>query len=451
MSCRALFPYKRALGIAAVTLVLICITGLSASTATIEKPGIDPPEFNRDIAPILFSHCSNCHREGEAHPRLLNYDDVHRHIDKIAQVLNSGAMPPWKPVPGFGEFKGERVLTEKDKEIFLQWIKSGAVEGADPEKPEPPKFSEGWEFGTPDLVVTMQRPFQVRAQGADMYECFTVDLGLQADRPISAYEVRPGNRSVLHHSIIFIRGGGPGTAHDHADSGYECFGGPGFTPSGTLGGWSPGARAVSFPSGVGKVIRTGSKIVMQNHYHPNGSLEQDQTSIGIYFSKTKPKQWAIGVPIVNQHIDIPAGNRNYRLSTSFITPVDLEVFAIFPHMHWLGREIKVVATLPGNRRIPLIWIKNWDFNWQGEYFYQKPIFLPKETQIEMDVSYDNSSGNERNPNQPPKRVIFGDQSTDEMAVCVMEVSLNNLNDSIALQKAILSQPGAVGDEGSETK
>ena len=420
------------------------ISWLGGATPGSEKQG--PLEFNRDVAPILFRQCSNCHRQGGAQPQLLSYSDVHRNLTRINQVLSSGSMPPWKPMPGFGEFKGERVLAAKEKETLLQWIGAGAPEGPDTAKPQPPRFSDDWELGPPDLVVTMAKPFQVRSQGADIYECFTVDLGLDADRPIAAYEVHPGNRAVLHHSIIFFRNeAGPGKGH--AESEYECFGGPGFTPSGTLGGWSPGARSVTFPSGVGKVIRAGTQLVMQNHYHPNGSPQEDQTSIGIYFSKTNPKGWAIGVPIVEQHIDIPPGNRDYKLSTAFTTPVDIQVFAIFPHMHWLGKEIKVVATLPGDQRVPLIWIKDWDFNWQGEYFYQKPIHLPKGTRIEMDVSFDNSSGNGRNPNHPPRRVIFGDQSTDEMAVCVMEVEIDNISDAVALQKAILLQPGVTGIEG----
>jgi len=429
-------------------LGLVSLTSLLGVAAS-EKQG--PPEFNRDVAPILFRQCSNCHRQGGAHPQLLSYSDVHRNLTRIAQVLTSGSMPPWKPMPGFGDFKGERILPAKEKETFLQWIGAGALEGPDTEQPELPRFSDDWEMGPPDLVVTMQKPFQVRSQGADIYECFALDLGLDADRPIAAYEVHPGNRSVLHHSIIFFRNNETGAGNGHAESEYECFGGPGFTPSGTLGGWSPGARAVAFPHGVVKVLRARTQLVMQNHYHPNGSAQEDRTSLGIYFSKTKPKGWAIGVPIVEQHIDIPPGNRDYKLSTAFTTPVDIQVFAIFPHMHWLGKEVKVVANLPDDQRIPLIWIKDWDFNWQGEYFYQKPIHLPKGTRIEMDVSFDNSSGNGRNPNHPPRRVIFGDQSTDEMAVCVMEVEIDNISDAVALQKAILLQPGVSGVEGPKSE
>lgn len=400
--------------------------------------------FNHGVAQIFYDRCSTCHREGAAQPVLLTYSQVSSQKDRILAAVTSGRMPPWKPVAGFGEFKNPRIIPASEKQAILAWIGAAMPEGSAADWKAPPKHSEAWELGTPDLVVTMSKPFALSAHDHDHYECFVLRLGLTEDRPIWAFEVRPGNGTALHHSIIFIDNSGETEKRGDDGSGYECFGGPGFPPSGTLGGWSPGARAITFPEGVGKVIKRGANLVMQNHYHPNGNATEDQTSVGIYFSRAAPKSLAIGIPVVQENIDIPPGRRDFRIDTSFVTPIDLKIFAIFPHMHLLGREIKAWASLPDQQTIPLIWINDWDFNWQGDYFYANPIVLPKGTKVLMEVSYDNSSGNKRNPNHPSRRVIYGDQSTDEMAVCVLEASVEKTDDLAALQRAILQQPGVVG-------
>ncbi len=407
---------NRILGFAVMGGVLLW-SGESARAGT--------PTFNRDIAPILWKNCASCHRPGEIGPfSLLTYNDAAKRADFLAEVTSDRSMPPWKPEQGFGSFHDERRLSGQEITLIHDWSEAGAPEG-DPQDLRPaPQFPEGWQLGTPDLVLKMGAPFSIAASGDDVYRCFVIPIPLDSDKTVSAVEFRPGNRRVVHHAIYYLDSTGAARKKDAAEPGpgYTSFGGPGILPTGGLGGWAPGSLPRWLPDGVGKMLRKGSDLVLQIHYHPDGKPETDESMVGIYFTKQPAKRIVGGIMVRSRQLNIPPGEKRYHVTAqSDPLPVDAEVIGITPHMHYIGKEMKVTAQQPGGKTVPLIWIKDWDFNWQGQYQYETPVLLPKGTVIKLEAYYDNSADNPRNPTKPPKRVTWGEQTTNEM--CLMAVQL----------------------------
>ncbi|HZZ43642.1 MAG TPA: redoxin domain-containing protein [Tepidisphaeraceae bacterium] len=398
--------------------------------------------WSQDIAPIIYANCAECHRPGEVAPfQLLTYQDVRKHAKQIVDVINDGIMPPWKPADGYGHFMNARGLTADERETIHRWVTSGAVEGDEVLAPPTPVWKAGWRLGEPDVVVKMSEPFNIPADGRDVYRAFVMPVDLKKDEMIVAYEFRPGNPKVVHHSLLFMDESGKARQLDAADPGpgWRSFGGPGFTPSGGLGGWAPGALAERLPDGIGRPIHKGADVVFQMHYHPDGKPEQDQSELALYFAK-KPITQVVGtLTMGKRQIDIPAGDNHYTRQQSITLPEDITLVGIIPHMHLLGHEMKVTATSPDGKIIPLIWIKDWDFQWQGQYRYSEPLHLIKGTQIDMQASYDNSEANPNNPNKPPKEVHFGEQTTDEMCYCFFEVATSDASTFKKLRREIVTQ------------
>jgi hypothetical protein len=400
--------------------------------------------YAKDVAPILNQRCASCHRPGEVGPfSLLTYKDAAKRAKFIKEVTADRRMPPWKPEPGYGDFQDACRLSDAELATLARWADTGAREGDPRDLPPRPAFTEGWQLGTPDLVLKMPEPYPVPAGGRDVYRCFVLPTGLTEDRTVAAVEFRPGNRRVVHHALFFLDASGAARKKDAAGPGpgFASFGGPGFVPTGSLGGWAPGAAPRRLPDGLGMPLRKGSDLVLQLHYHPDGKDEKDQSTVGIYFTKGKAKRLVSGVPLVNRRIDIPPGESRHRVTAGFSLPVDVEAVGITPHMHLLGREMKVTAVKPGGEKVPLVWIKDWDFNWQGQYRYAKLIPLPKGTRLELEAYYDNSTDNPKNPNDPPQRVRWGEQTTDEMCLCGLQVVTANPGDRLELFKAVLKSRG----------
>lgn len=380
--------------------------------------GAEVPTFNRDIAPILFENCAACHRPNEVAPfPLLTYEDARRKAKTIARVVEERSMPPWKAAQGHGEFLGQRRLNDGQIATIRRWAEAGAPEGAG-RPPPAPKFPEGWFLGRPDLVLKMPEPFICPAEGPDIYQCFVLPTNLTEDKYVTAVEYRPGNRRVVHHAILHVDTSGRARELDVADPGpgYRQSGGVGFRSGGGLGGWAPGTLPRHTPEGVARLLRKHSDIVVQTHFHPSGKPEEEQSQIGLYFAKKPPQKLSHSFPLFGWPLNIPAGEKDYRVRGQFTLPLDVEVFGIMPHAHLLAREIKVQAVLPDGKTQPMIWIPDWDFNWQEQYQYTTPLRLPKGTRLEMQFRYDNSADNPRNPHHPPRRVRWGEQTTDEMAI-----------------------------------
>lgn len=398
--------------------------------------------YARDIAPILNANCVSCHRAGEIAPFPLDtYTDAAKRARQIAAVTESRYMPPWKPKAGFGQFVGEHRLSDGQIELLSGWADSGAPQGDPTELPPAPKFPSGWTNGEPDLVVTMPEAFTVPAGGRDLYRAFVVPLDLLQDVYVAGIEFRPGAKSVVHHCLLFLDTTGAARRLDEAEDGpgYTSFGGPGFAPTGGLGGWAPGVMPALLPEGVGRLVRGGSDLVFQMHYHPDGRPRSDRSSVAIYLQKKPVRRVVSGLALGTRDIDIPAGEPNYTRTAQLTLPVDVTLTAITPHMHLVGREMKVHATAPDGRQIPLIWIDDWDFKWQGQYRFAAPITLPKGTIIELAARYDNSAGNPNNPNDPPRRVRRGEQTTDEMCLCFLEFQADSQRQAQLVRRAVMGE------------
>jgi hypothetical protein len=395
----------------------------AAAKETVKLPN-ETITFNKHIAGILYKNCAECHRPNQVAPfSLLSYDDAKKRAEFIRDITHERRMPPYHADPDFGDFANVRRLTETELALIDQWVKTGTTEGAKEDLPPMPTYNDGWKFGEPDLVLKMAEPFNIPAQSRDIYQCFVIPTGVTENKNIAAVEFRPGNRRVVHHAIMYLDDSGTGRAKDAATSeqGYRSYGGIGFLPSGGLGGWAPGVEARMLPDGYARFMQGNSDLCLQVHYHPSGKPETDQSEVGIYFAKTKPKHMLTGIALFNHKINIAPGDADYRMEEEVTLPCDVRALMVWPHMHLLGREMKVVATTPDEREIPLLWVNDWDFNWQDGYEYKNPPLLPAGSKIKMTARYDNSKNNPVNPNNPPKRVTFGEQTTDEMCLCTLIV------------------------------
>lgn len=390
--------------------------------------GDEPVSFGSHVAQILWNRCAACHRPGAVGPfSLLTYQDAAKRADFIAQVAASRRMPPWHAEPGYGEFLDDRHLSDAEIEILRAWAKSGAPQGNPRDLPPPPAFREGWQLGEPDLVLRLPQPFEVPAEGPDVFRCFVLPIHLDENHMLAGLEFQPGNPRVLHHALCFVDRSGRARQLDESDPGpgYSSFGGIRLIPNAMLGGWAPGGTPRLLDDTMGRFLRKGSDLVLQIHYHPSGKPETDQSRLGIYFAKPSAKRLVADLPIMNRDIHIPPGAGEHRVKAQFTLPVGIEAIGITPHMHYLGRQMKAVVHVPGRSAQPLVWVRDWDFNWQSQYLYKSPIPMPPGTRIEVEAVFDNSDDNPANPSHPPKWVNFGEQTTDEMCLCSVTFVIDN--------------------------
>lgn len=398
------------------------------------------PTYTRDISRIIQTKCQQCHHPNDVAPfSLLTYDDAATYADDIKLALTNKTMPPWKPVPGFGDFKDSYGMSDYERQTFLDWIANGLPQGEPGDAPDPlPVNDSPWQLGTPDL--TLQMPEYTPPRAPDTYRCFTVPSGLDARAYINASEAIPGSRQEVHHILLFVDENGDSAKLDGKDGqpGYDCFGGPGIEVNslsslssaigGVLGAWVPGARVRRLDDGIGVLIPGKSRIIVQVHYHPSGRVSPDQTQVGFYFAPADSIQHRlINVPIVNTSFKIPPGANNYQVSASFTVPFFAtgKAVNIAPHMHLLGRKINVEIQERDGTVTPMIRIDDWDFNWQGFYTFTQPVDLKAGATVRLTSVFDNSDGNPKNPNNPLKAVGWGEGTNDEMCLAFVGVILDN--------------------------
>jgi mono/diheme cytochrome c family protein/thiol-disulfide isomerase/thioredoxin len=389
---------------------------------------VSAPTFDKDLAPIIYKNCAICHRPGEVAPfSLLTYQDTGKRAKQIARVTEDRIMPPWKAEPGFGQFANDRHLTPDQIALFREWADSGAPEGSSADLPAPPKFTEGWTLGEPDVVLEPDEDYSLAAEGSDIYRCFVIPTKFTEDHYIGALEVRPGNRKVVHHVIVHFDTTGAARELDARDPGpgYTAFGGVGFRSSGMIGGWAPGILPSFLPEGIGRLVPKGADLVVQVHYHKSGKPETDRTKVGLYFARGTVDKKLRAWPLAKLMLRIPPGDSDYVARASLTIPHDVTAYRVTPHMHLLGRDMKLTATLPDGSVLPLVHVANWDFNWQTSYTFSTPLQLPAGTRVDLEAHYDNSSGNPLNPNNPPKLVKWGEQTTDEMCLAFLAYTLNS--------------------------
>lgn len=393
--------------------------------------------FNNQVVRIFQRNCQVCHHPGDIAPfSLMTYSESRPWARSIQEKVVLREMPPWKPVDGCGDFEGSRRMTDEEISTISQWVERGSPEGAASDLPEPLTFASSWPLGQPDAVLRPDADYTVKP-GQDIYRCFTMPTTeLRGERFLSAIDIKPVNRAVVHHVILYLDETGVSKQLDDADPGpgYTSFGGPGFPTTGALGGWAPGARARFEPDGNGWRVPAGARIVAQVHYHPLGDqASTDRTEIGLYFARQPVKKEIRVLFLGNESFAIPAGDSRYKVSASATVPPGLgaHALAIFPHMHLLGREIRVEAAYPDGATRCLVDIGDWSFNWQGFYYYKEPAALPPGTRLSLTSYYDNSANNPRNPNSPPKVVRFGEQTTDEMCIAALTFTLDSESRSLS--------------------
>jgi mono/diheme cytochrome c family protein len=387
-----------------------------------------PPTFSNEVVRIFQQSCQGCHHPGDIAPfSLMSYAEARPWAASIRHMVSTRQMPPWKPSPSCTKLQGERRLTDADVATIVRWVDAGSPEGDRAQLPPPLTFPDGWILGTPDLTVTLPEPY-TPPNGADTYRCFVVPTDAASTRAVTAIDTHPGNREIVHHVIAYLDTSGEAERLDAADPqpGYSCFGGPGFTPTGALGGWAPGSRPYELPEGVALQLPAKARVVIQVHYHPHHAAGADQTSMAIYFAKTPVEQWLRLLPLANTTFNIPAGADNHPVSAVFQLPpfVSAKLWSITPHMHLLGRTIRVDALRPDGSSSCLISIDDWDFNWQGTYLFDEPVALPAGTLLSLRATFDNSSRNPDNPNNPPKDVRWGEATTDEMCLAFLGFTID---------------------------
>jgi mono/diheme cytochrome c family protein len=404
---------------------LAALGAFLAATASAQAP----LTFAHDIAPIVYQNCAPCHRPGEAGPfPLLSYQDVKKHAPEIADVTTRRFMPPWVPESGFGDFSDERRLTDAQIRLIADWVSHGAPEGNPSETPAPPKFTEGWQLGPPDLIVEARSAYTLPASGPDVYWNFIIPVTMEKMRYVRAVEIRPGDKRIVHHANLYVD-------RAHSARRQESTAGQGFPgmdvvidrplsepDDGHFLFWKPGAAPYVEPEGFAWRLDPGNDLVLNAHLRPTGKPEPVRPSIGIYFTDQPQEKFPMLVNLEHDGaLDIPAGNRDFLVSDDFTLPMDVDVLAVYPHAHYLGHLLEGYATLPNGQRKWLIRIPDWHPNWQGAYHYKQSVFLPKGSVISMRYHYDNSAANPRNPNQPPRRVVSGNQATDEMGHLWLQV------------------------------
>ena len=413
----ALFSKAR-LSTLSVAVFALCAIGTAATP---------PVTFHKDVLPILQNRCQECHRTGEIGPMpLLTYQEARPWAKSIRQAVITRKMPPWFADPHYGKFSNDRSLTQAEIDTLAAWVDAGAPEGNSQEAPAPRAFADGWTQGKPDLVVEAPVPFSVPAKGQIPYQWVLVPTNLKEDKWVVSAEVRPSDRSVVHHIVVAIREPGnpwmadkkPGEYFPGGldlERGARLAGSPQSGAGTYFAQYEPGSVVRPADPHFATLVKAGSDLVFQIHYTPNGKATSDRTRIGLVFSDTPPDKKYVSVNPSNRNFVIPPGDSNYKVESSATINFDGQLTSIYPHAHLRGKAWELRVIYPTGEEETLLKSK-YDFNWQLTYFLERPKLLPKGTKIVTTAWYDNSADNRYNPD-PTKEVRWGEQSSDEMQIC----------------------------------
>src|SRR6266852_3638320 len=425
---------RRGHAVAAVVFFFALVAAASLQSKPVPLPQAQKPvakpqvTFNRDVAPILFHYCASCHRPGESGPfPLLTYKDAKSHARQIAAVTRTKFMPPWLPEPGEFKFADELRLSDGQIALIEKWVEQGAAEGAPSDLSPKPAFVEGWQIGKPDLILKAEKPYLLPAGGTDQYWNFVFRAPVNQIRWLKGMEIRPGDKRLVHHANVLVdrtqsarlQESSPGDGFAGMEIKIES---EAFDPDSHFLFWKPGTVPYTEPDGMALRLDAGTDLVLNIHLQPSGKPEWIQPSLGLYFTDHPATLYPMLVQLENDRkIDIPAGAKDFIVTAEFTVPADVELLAIYPHAHYLGRNLQAFATYPDGIRKSLIHIPEWNLNWQAVYRYAAPVELPARTVVSMRYSYDNTDQNPLNPNDPPKRVTAGNSSSDEMAHLWLQV------------------------------
>ncbi len=468
MASRRLFLFSLLILFAAASLLVVARTAGASVSVQQEIT------YNKDVAPIFYQHCAECHRPHDIGPfSVLTYQEVLPFAQSIRQRVAAGEMPPWHADARYGDFQNDRRLNKKDLETILAWVAQGAKEGNPLDLPTPPVYYPGWKIGRPDYVLAMSEAYTVAANSPDSYVYVTFPTKFKEDKWVQAAEILPGNNMIVHHVIAHVltpsalSGGGKrlGAEFPQADNAPAIFykegslsrvkldapviddganapnGGSLFSDrtgegdgeySILLGSYAPGKGPDVYPPGTAKLIPAGSTIVLQIHYsnfHDSIRTEQkDRTIVGLIFAKEPPAKRAVSFTIPNHFFKIPAGAANHKVTAAYTFKQDVELISYMPHMHLRGKDMRYEVFFPGGRRQTLLWVPKFEFSWQTVYRLKSPLKIPKGSRMIVTAHFDNSAKNSHNPD-PTKAVRWGDPSYDEMMIGWLEYLIPNENKS----------------------
>lgn len=365
--------------------------------------------YARQIAPLIQNHCVTCHRAGEIGPFELNtHADVVNWSSTIREVVKDERMPPWHAKSDAGTFENDRRLTDQEKKLLFDWIDNGMPEGDSKDLPEPKQFVDGWQIPKPDLVLEMKKPYTIPATGTVEYQYFEIGTPFEEDKWVVASEARPGNRSVVHHLILFYV---PPNFQRRVEEA---------SLRNSIATFAPGIPAWTAPKGMARRIPAGSKLYLQAHYTPNGVETTDLSKMGFVFTDAKSVEKELMTEaVVNMRLRIPANEDNVLMKAEYRTPRDIQLISFLPHMHLRGKAFRIESEdASGNRKL-LLDVPRYDFNWQNTYIFKQPVTLNKGSKLHCSAWYDNSDKNPSNPD-PTKTVTWGDQTWEEMLVAQFE-------------------------------
>ncbi len=379
--------------------VLLSLFGLASAAAAAPTP-----TFTKDVAPILYKNCVECHRQTMFAPMpLVTYQDARPYAKVMKQRVAARQMPPWNADPAIGHFRNDPRLTDAEVDIIARWADGGAPKGDDTDLPALPVMAEGWTIGKPDMVFRMAEPFTIPANGAVEYQYIRIPVDLPEDRWIKALEIKPGARAQVHHVIAYTQQSGRPVSE------------AGVLGPNNIGGVTPNKPGVVFPDGVARLLHGKHDIILQMHYTTNGTAAQDLTEVGVIFAKEPPVRQAAGGLVINPRFVIPPNDGNFEVRGQNTLANDTLLTSLTPHMHVRGKDMTYIVHYADGRDETLLRVPKYDFNWQITYELAEPKLLPKGTRLEVIAHFDNSPANKFNPDasQPVK---WGDQTWEEMMV-----------------------------------
>ncbi|WP_263357103.1 tetratricopeptide repeat protein [Acidicapsa ligni] len=414
-----------------VGMMLGAFGSVDCAYAAVKSDTSNEVTWSRDIAPVLYKNCVSCHHRGGAGPfSLMTYADAKRWSAQVVMATQSRFMPPWLPEPGHGDFADVRRLPDADLAMLRKWVALGMAEGDVKDAPVAPKFESTWgELGTPDVILKIAQPFTLPAGGTDVFRNFVLPYPLKEGHYIRAMEILPGAASVVHHANVLIDRTGSYRRQHPTDwrqgvAGMEILldAGNSFDPDSHFLFWKPDTPALIEPEGMPWRLDPGNDLILNMHLKPSGKAETIDAQVGLYFTDKPPTKLPMLLQLDRDDaLDIPAGDKAFVVEDELTLPVDVEVLGIYPHAHYLGKDMQGWAMLPDGQKKWLVWIRDWDIDRQSVYRYKEPVQLPKGTVVHMRYTYDNSAMNVRNPHNPPVRVKAGNRSEDEMAHMWLQV------------------------------
>ena len=402
--------------------VTLFAPSLIARTRPATRPGTTPT-FSLEVSRIFQQHCQVCHRDGGIAPfSLEDYRSARTRAGMIQYVTEERTMPPWHAAEGCGEFRNVRRLTDRQIQIIGEWVAAGTPEGDPSMLPPPLEFPSGWALGEPDLEVQTVGTFTPEASG-DSWRCYVMPHDVEQDTYLNAFDFLPVSVGDVHHMIAYVDTSGRAEELDALDEeeGYDYSSyGLGFEPAGFIGVFTIGERVFHLPDDVAIRLAAGSRIVIQVHYHTHGGhVTPDQPKVGLYFSDEPVRRTLNFESILNADLYLPAGDPSVLVTASEVITEPITIYSMGGHMHYLGREFDVYATMPNGSTDCLLQIDDWDQRWQGMYEYATPVRIPAGSLIEARAVYDNSASNPNNPHSPPVDIHWGESAEQEMMIAYL--------------------------------